>query len=60
MILTLPHFFHSCCYCFPVKSFFQEQQGDARLSQLGKLAGISLQARSTQPGQTSLLYKAKK
>lgn len=60
MILSLPRFFHSCCYYCPVKSFFPEQQADARLSQLGKLAGTSPQARSTQLVQTSLLYKAKK
>lgn len=59
MILSLPHFFHSCYYCCPVKSFFPEQQGDVRPSQPGKSAGISPQARSTQPGQTSLLYQTK-
>jgi len=42
-----------------VKSFFPEQQGDVRPSQPGKSAGISPQARSTQPGQTSLLYQTK-
>lgn len=55
-----PHFFHSCCYYCPVKSFFLEQQANVKLSQLGKLADTNLQGESTQPGQIFLLQERKK
>ena len=49
-----PHSFHFC-YCFPVKSFFLEQQEDVKLSQLGRLIYTGLRAKNTLLGQIFLL-----
>lgn len=49
-----PHSFHFC-YCFPVKSFFPEQQEDVKLSQLGRLIYTGLRAKNTLLGQIFLL-----